>query len=134
MIASRTVDGLTLFPFVHAGALAVWVVSQGARLSGTGGALGRLARSARYPAAAVALFAAIALFHRHPEHWFTVAGKLRAAIIVGVLALDAATEPARQRWTPEAVSARAPRRALLVFGGLAALTQLSLSWVKPWPI
>ncbi len=133
MIALRPVDGLTIFPSVHAGALAVWVAALGARLQGAGGALERLARSARFPAAAVALFAAIALFHRHPEHWFTAAGKLRAAVVLGVLALDAVTEPVRQRWTPDAVSSRAPRRALLALAGLAVLTQLSLAWVSPWP-
>lgn len=136
MIALRPVDGPTLFPPLHAIALAVWVAALCARLAGGGGSRLRVVEAARFPAAALALFAAIALFHRHPEHWFSVVGKLRAAVVLLVLTLDAVTEPALARWAA-AVSATGPlprpRLAFALTAAVAAATQLSFTWVSPWP-
>lgn len=131
MIALRPVDGQTLFPFLHAGALALWVAALGLPPAAGTHRLARFVRTAHRPAAAVALFTAIALFHRHPEHWFDVTGKTRALIVLAVLGLDAVRDAAAP---PLASALAGPHRARAVAAALAGLVavQVALTWVSPW--
>ena len=117
-------------PLLHAAALALWAAAIACAFLPVPPAPARVLRGLHAPAALAALFGAIALFHRHPDQWFTPAGKARAALLVGLLALDAGAQGLSR---PEAVAVdrRWPRLAG-VLTLLFALAQLSLTWVSPW--
>ena len=80
-------------PLLHAAALALWAAALVCALLPVPPAPARILRLLHAPAALVALFGAIALFHRHPEQWFTSAGKARA----GFLLMQAAIADTRAR-------------------------------------
>jgi hypothetical protein len=117
-------------PLLHAAALALWAAALVCALLPVPPAAARVVRALHAPAALAALFGAIALFHRHPEQWFTPAGKARAALLVGLLALDAAAQGLAR---PEAAAVnRLWPRSAGALTLLFALAQISLTWVSPW--
>ncbi len=117
-------------PLLHAAALALWAAALVCALLPVPPAPARILRLLHAPAALVALFGAIALFHRHPEQWFTPAGKARAALLFGLLVLDAVTQGLAR---PEAAAVnRLWPRLVGALTLLLALAQLSLTWVSPW--
>ena len=124
MVASPAVSAL---PLLHAAALALWAGTVALALRPPAAAgWAKHAPALRVPATLLALFSAIALFHRHPEQWFSGPGKARAALVLGLIALDIAASLA---------GARAPRRlatSAAALAGLFAVAQISLTWVSPW--
>ena len=117
-------------PLLHAAALALWAAALICALWPVSPAVARAMHALHAPAALGALFGAIALFHRHPEQWFTPAGKARAALVIGLLALDAAAQGLAR---PEAAGLhRGWPRLAAALTLLLALAQISLTWVSPW--
>ncbi len=131
MLASGPVNPM---PPVHAAALLLWAASLAVVALGAtrplSPALARLT-ALRVPAAALALFSAVSLFHHQPTQIFTAAGKVRAGLVLLLLGADATLDLLQGRAGRRIELARAlPVLAALVL--LSAATQCVLTWVTPW--